>query len=100
MRALLLAAALALPALAGAQVADGVLQPVVGDEFVNAAQCKGADTAPVSLVWNTHVTTLFSTGGTYRLFASNTQPDSSGTNLNYCPETDNAANGVRAAQVG
>ncbi len=100
MRALLLVAALGLPALAGAQVADGVLQPVSGDEFVNAAQCKGTDTTPTSLVWNTHVTVVFSTGGTYRLFASNTQPDTSGTNLNYCPETDNTANGVRAAQVG
>lgn len=100
MRALLLAAALALPAVAGAQVTDGVLQPVAGDEYVNAAQCKGGDTTPTSLVWSTHVTTVFSTGGTYRLFASNTQPGTSGTNLNYCPETDNTANGVRAAQVG
>jgi hypothetical protein len=100
MRALLLAAAVAVPALAGAQVADGVLQPVAGDEFVNAGQCAGTDTTPVELVWNTHVNTLFVQGGKYRLFASNTQPGTTGTNANFCPETDDAANSVRAAQVG
>lgn len=101
MRALLLAVALAAPALAGAQVADGVLQPVAGDEFVNAAQCAGTDTTPVELVWNTHVNTaLFTTGGTYRLFASNTQPASTGTDANFCPETDVTADDVRAGQVG
>ncbi len=101
MRALLLAAALAAPALAGAQVADGVLQPVAGDELVNAAQCAGTDTTPVELVWNTHVNTLsFTTGGTYRLFASNKQPATTGTDLNFCPEADDTADGVRAGQVG
>ena len=100
MRALLLAAALAAPALAGAQVADGVLQPVSGDEYVNAAQCTGAETTPTALVWNTHVTALFSQGGTYRLFASSKQPGTTGTDANYCPETDDTANGVRAGQVG
>jgi hypothetical protein len=100
MRALLLAAALAAPALAGAQVADGVLQPVSGDEFVNAAQCTGADTSSTALVWNTHVTATFSQGGKYRLFASNKQPGTTGTDANYCPETDDTANGVRAGQVG
>lgn len=100
MRALLLAAALAAPALAGAQVADGVLQPISGDEFVNAGQCAGSDTSPTALVWNTHVTALFSQGGTYRLFASNKQPGTTGTDANFCPETDDVANGVRAGQVG
>ncbi len=101
MRALLLAVAVAAPALAGAQVADGVLQPVAGDEFVNAAQCAGTDTTPVELVWNTHVnTTLFSSGGTYRLFASNTGPATTGADANFCPETDVTADSVRAAQVG
>lgn len=100
MRALLLAAALAAPALAGAQVADGVLQPVAGDELVNAAQCAGTDTTPVELVWNTHVNTVFTTGGTYRLFASSQQPETTGTEANFCPETDDPADGVRAAQVG
>lgn len=101
MRALLLAAILAAPALAGAQVADGVLQPVAGDEFLNAAQCAGTDTTPVELVWNTHVNSLaFTPGGTYRLFASNTQPATTGTDANFCPETDVVADSVRAAQVG
>lgn len=101
MRALLLAVAVAAPTLAAAQVADGVLQPVAGDEFVNAEQCAGTDTTPVELVWNTHVnTTVFASGGTYRLFASNTQPGTTGTDANFCPETDVAADSVRAAQVG
>ena len=98
MRALLLAVVLTAPALAAAQVADGVLQPVAGDEFVNAAQCAGTDTTPVELVWNTHVNTTFTAGGTYRLFASSKQPATSGTDANFCPETDGTD--VSAAQVG
>lgn len=106
MRRVLLLAAVSLPAFVLAAVSAGTGQVLEIDNFnataassyVNAAQCAG--TAPVRLEWNIILTTGgFTTDGTYRIYASDTAPSTSGDNANFCPEVDSTTPVVNTGQV-
>lgn len=113
-RVLLLAAALAAPALAAAQTTNpgsgvvtngttqGANEPIRDDKYVNIDECNDAkdQTAKfaLELIWNAKLNAnMTANGGNFRLFASNTAPGT--TEPRYCPNQD-AANGVYTAQIG
>jgi uncharacterized protein (TIGR03382 family) len=98
MRRALAVAALVLPAaLAVAQVPPAAVGQVLeqsnfdvttGDSFINAAHCAGTDT--LDLEWNTLLTSgSFTEDGTYRIFASDSDPSArAGEDANFCHEDD------------
>lgn len=105
-RALLLVAALGVPAAALGQIAApaGAVIEVnnfdvqEGDSYINAAHCAGAN---LELEWNiTRLNTSLPIAGTYTLYASNEPPATSGDTANFCPEQDVTTGTTRADQVG
>jgi MYXO-CTERM domain-containing protein len=72
-----------------------------GLSYINLAQCSA--TPAVNLSWNTQpIGVPFTTGGTYKIFASSAAPATTGTNANFCPEADdpNASPVIYAGPVG
>jgi uncharacterized protein (TIGR03382 family) len=106
MRRVLVMAILSAPAVAAAAVSAGPNQvveidnfsAVTGFSYVNAAQCADSQANPlVQLEWQIPA---FTTGGTYKVVASNTAPSASTTPPNTCPDTDDVpTQGVRAGSV-
>lgn len=103
-RAILAAALLAAPLLATAQSNPSAGQvtanDVPDDQWINAAQCTGADPRPLELLWQIQVKSgTFSTGGRYHVYASTAAAYTTGTNQGYCAESDDTTNGIRAAEL-
>lgn len=97
-RALLLLAALAIPALARAQLGTTGTVTFVPDEFIGLAACDPASTETVQVSWTVSTTSVI--GGTYRIFASTEPPqDEDGDGIKLCDENDNVAESIRAGQV-
>lgn len=107
MRRLLLAAAAAAPLAVVAAIATAPPGKVVDlgnynatastpTSYINKAQCAG--TTPLDLEWN--VVTSFTGTGSYKIFASDVAPDTTGTNANYCAEDDSTDPVIHAGQIG
>jgi uncharacterized protein (TIGR03382 family) len=106
MRRALLLAALGLPAVALGQIAapSGAVIEVnnfnveVTNSYINAAHC--ADTDPLDVEWNIiRLNTALPVDGTYRIYASNEAPATSGDGANFCPEQDVTSGTTRADLV-
>ncbi len=103
-RALLLLAALAVPALGAAQtvpagvvqfVEPGTTNDIVHGQWINATKCANQATTNVVLQWT--ATQPWVTGGSYQIYAAN-QDMASGTNK--CPFPSNTSTGLVANMVG
>lgn len=72
------------------------------NNFIGKAQCAG--TQKVKLEWNiqSDTTAGWTTGGTYKIFASDKAPGTgpTGTSANYCPETPDPNFNIHAGVVG
>lgn len=104
-RAILAAALLAAPLLAMGQTnpTAGTVKPSSSpeDEYINAAQCTGADPRPLELIWQIQVKSgTFSTDGHYQVFAATQGAYGTGTNQGYCAESNDTTNGIQAGQIG
>lgn len=104
-RAILAATLLAAPLLAMGQTnpTAGTVKPssLPEDNWINAAQCTGADTRPLELIWQIQVKSgTFTTGGRYHVFASSAGAyTTTGTNQGYCAESDDTTNGIKSAEI-
>ncbi|MGC4000831.1 MAG: fibronectin type III domain-containing protein [Anaeromyxobacter sp.] len=100
MRRALLSALLAVPGLALGQsvpATAGVLDTL--PEFINIEACNSSSET-IGASWKIVPTVTFATDGTYRIYASNKAPPSSGDNAHFCPESDNTNEGTFARQIG
>lgn len=103
-RAILAATLLAAPLLAAGQINPtvGTVKPSSSpeDDYINLAQCTGADQRPLELIWQIQVKSgTFSTGGWYHVFASSAAAYTTGTNQGYCAENDDTTNGIKSAEI-
>jgi hypothetical protein len=107
-RALLLAAALAVPAHAAAQaipagtvqfVEPGTTNDIVHGQWINATKCAAQATTDVVLQWTVQMaaSTPFPSGGSYQIYAAN---QDMAANTIECPKLSVSASGLVANPVG
>lgn len=91
------AVVVAITTTAGQLVEVNNFNTTTGYSYINEAMCAGAN---VDLQWTVTGSVAFETADTFRVFASNKPPPTTGDTAGLCAEQDSPTDGTQAGQVG